>query len=38
MSLIDKVIEAYEVKLSEEQDMDNLTEDEDQTADIQPSM
>lgn len=34
--LIDKVIEAYEAKLSEEQDMDDLTEDE--TADIQPSM
>lgn len=34
--LIDKVIEAYEAKLSKEQDMDDLTEDE--TADIQPSM
>lgn len=34
--LIDKVIEAYEAKLSEEQDMDDLSEDE--TADIQPSM
>lgn len=33
--LIDKVIEAYEAKLSEEQGMDNLTEDEEQTADIQ---
>ncbi len=36
--LIDKVIEAYEAKLSEEQDMDNLAEDETQTADIQPGM
>ena len=35
-ALIDKVIEAYELKLSEEQDMDDLSEDE--TADIQPSM
>lgn len=34
--LIDKVIEAYEAKLSEEQDMDGLSEDE--TDDIQPSM
>lgn len=36
--LIDKVTEAYELKLSEEQDMDSLTEDEAQTDDIQPSM
>lgn len=36
--LIDKVTEAYEAKLSEEQDMDNLPEDETETADIQPSM
>lgn len=36
--LIDKVIEAYEAKLSEEQDMDNLPADEAETADIQPSM
>lgn len=36
--LIDKVIEAYEAKLSEEQNMDNLPEDEAETADIQPSM
>lgn len=36
--LIDKVTEAYEAKLSEEQDMDNLPEDEAETADIQPSM
>ena len=36
--LIDKVTEAYAAKLSEEQDMDNLPEDEAQTADIQPSM
>ena len=34
--LIDKVIEAYEAKLSEEQEIDNLSEDE--TTDIQPSM
>lgn len=34
--LIDRVTEAYEAKLSEEQDMDDLSEDE--TADIQPSM
>ena len=34
--LIDKVIEAYEAKLSEEQNMDDLSENE--TADIQPSM
>lgn len=36
--LIDKVTEAYEMKLGEEQDMDNISEDEAQTADIQPSM
>lgn len=36
--LIDKVTEAYELKLSEEQDMDNPPEDEAQTDDIQPSM
>lgn len=36
--LIDKVTEAYEAKLSEEQDIDNLPEDEAETADIQPSM
>ncbi len=36
--LIDKVTEAYELKLSEEQDMDNMPEDEAQTDDIQPSM
>lgn len=36
--LIDKVTEAYEAKLSEEQDMDSLPKDEAQTADIQPSM
>ncbi len=36
--LIDKVTEAYELKLSEKQDMDNLSEDESETADIQPSM
>lgn len=36
--LIEKVTEAYEAKLSEEQDMDNMSEDEAQTADIQPSM
>lgn len=37
--LIDKVIEAYEAKLSEEQDMDNnLPEDEAETADIHLSM
>ncbi len=36
--LIDKVTEAYEAKLSEEQDTDNLPEDESETADIQPSM
>ena len=34
--LIDKVIEAYEAKLGEEQD--NLPEDEAETVDIQPSM
>lgn len=36
--LIDKVTEAYEAKLSEEQVMDSLPEDEAQTADTQPSM
>lgn len=36
--MIDKVIEAYEAKLSEEQNMDNLPKDEAETADIQPSM
>ena len=36
--LIDKVTEAYEAKLSEEQVMDSLPKDEAQTADIQPSM
>ncbi len=36
--LIDKVTEAYEAKLSEEQNMDNMSEDESETADIQPSM
>lgn len=36
--LIDKVTEAYEAKLNEEQNMDNMPEDEAQTADIQPSM
>lgn len=36
--LIDKVTEAYELKLSEEQNMDNMPEDEAQTDDIQPSM
>lgn len=36
--LIDKVVEAYEAKLSEEQNMENLPENEAQTADIQPSM
>lgn len=36
--LIDKVTEAYEAKLNEEQNMDNMSEDEAQTADIQPSM
>lgn len=36
--LIEKVTEAYEIKLGEEQDMDNISEDEAQTADIQPSM
>lgn len=34
--LIDKVIEAYEAKLSEEQDMDDLSKNE--SANIQPSM
>lgn len=36
--LIDKVTEAYEAKLSEEQVMDNLPEDEAKMTDIQPSM
>lgn len=36
--LIDKVTEAYELKLSEEQNMDNMPEDEAQTDNIQPSM
>lgn len=36
--LIDKVTEAYEAKLSEEQVMDNLSEDEAKMTDIQPSM
>lgn len=36
--LIEKVTEAYEMKLGEEQEMDNISEDEAQTADIQPSM
>lgn len=36
--LIEKVTEAYEMKLGEEQDMNNISEDEAQTADIQPSM
>lgn len=36
--LIEKVTEAYEMKLGEEQNMDNISEDEAQTADIQPSM
>ena len=36
--LIEKVTEAYEMKLGEEQDTDNMSEDEAQTADIQPSM
>ncbi len=36
--LIDKVTEAYEAKLSEEQNTDNMPEDESETADIQPSM
>lgn len=36
--LIEKVTEAYEMKLGEEQDMDNISEDEAQTADIQLSM
>ena len=36
--LIEKVTEAYEMKLGEERDMDNISEDEAQTADIQPSM
>ncbi len=36
--LIEKVTEAYKIKLGEEQDMNNISEDEAQTADIQPSM
>ena len=36
--LIDRVTEAYEAKLSEKQDIDNMPEDETETADIQPSM
>lgn len=36
--LIDKVIEAYAAKLSEEQDKDHLTADEEQRGDAQPSM
>lgn len=36
--LIDKVIEAYEAKLSEEQDMNDLFEEETQSENIQPSM
>ena len=36
--LIDKVTEAYEAKLSEEQVMDSLSEDEAKMTDIQPSM
>ena len=36
--LIEKVTEAYEIKLGEEQDMNNISEDEAQTADVQPSM
>lgn len=36
--LIDKVTEAYEAKLGEEQDLDIMPEDEAQTAGIQPSM
>lgn len=36
--LIEKVTETYEMKLGEEQDMNNISEDEAQTADIQPSM
>lgn len=36
--LIDRVAEAYEAKLSEKQDIDNMPEDETETADIQPSM
>lgn len=36
--LIEKVTEAYEIKLGEEQNMNNISEDEAQTADIQPSM
>ena len=36
--LIEKVTEAYEMKLGEEQDMNNISEDEAQTADIHPSM
>lgn len=36
--LIDRVTEAYEAKLSEKQDIDNMPEDETETADIQQSM
>lgn len=36
--LIDRVTEAYEAKLSEKQDIDNMPEDETETADIQPPM
>ena len=36
--LIEKVTEAYEMKLGEEQDMDNMPEEESETADIQQSM
>lgn len=36
--LIENVTEAYKIKLGEEQDMNNISEDEAQTADIQPSM
>ena len=36
--LIDRVTEAYEAKLSEKQDIDNMPQDETETADIQPSM
>ena len=36
--LIDKVIEAYKAKLSKEQDMDNMTEGEEESDDILPSM
>ena len=36
--LIDRVTEAYEAKLSEKQDIDNMPEDETETADNQQSM